>query len=110
MQDDLFFLRWLYAEVIKRSCKNAIQQGKKVKQPYQIPGDKRIAKLLQTDIVQKKSGTYIVAESKEISTFFFGNMSFSDQVGDDFGSHGKTAQKSKKDAIAALIRDAKQPF
>lgn len=67
-----------------------------------------ISKRMHTDIVHKKSRTYIVAKSKKISAFLPCKMSLSYQISGRLGTHGKSTQKTHQDSITALLGDPEQ--
>lgn len=94
--------------MIERPGQQSIENRQPIEKCRQHPGNFLISKGGQADIVQEKGRTYIVAETKEIFSFFSGNLSLTYQVSDDFGAHGKAAQKPHKDSVTAFLRDAEQ--
>lgn len=92
-------------EMIKGTRADAVQKGHGIEENTERPWHFRIAQLFQTNVIDKKTGTDIVTEAKEIGTLFFGNMLLPDQIRSDLCTHGKPAQKAHKNCVAAVFRD-----
>lgn len=92
--------------MIKGTRTDAIQKRHGIKENAECPWHFLVAKFFQTDVIDKKTGTDIITEAKEIGALFSGNMLLPDQICSDLGTHGKSAQKAHKNCIAAVFGDA----
>lgn len=95
--------------MVEGTGQKSIEQGQSIEKSYKPPRDCLVLKLQQADVVQEKCRAHIVAETQQVLPLFKGETLLPNQIADDLGSHGESAQKSNENRIAALIRDAKYP-
>ena len=94
--------------MVEGPCHKPVEDGQRIEQQYQPPGDGRISQFQETDVVQEKGRAYVVAEAQKVGAFLRGDVLIPHQIGDDFRPHGKSAQEAQKNRVAAFPGDAEQ--